>query len=71
LLTGQPFTVQPDWRERTVVLVADPAQWTCLGCRHNRVDYYGHIDKDYPVWYSKLPEGYVLLDEVRIEFPEG
>ena len=25
--------------------------------------------KDYPVWQSKLPEGYILLDEVRIEFP--
>ena len=26
-------------------------------------------EKDYPVWRSRLPEGYVLLDEVRIEFP--
>lgn len=25
-------------------------------------------DKDYPVWRSSLPEGYVMLDEVRIEF---
>jgi len=25
-------------------------------------------EKDYPVWRSRLPEGYVLLDEVRIEF---
>ena len=24
-------------------------------------------DKDYPVWRSQLPEGYVMLDEVRIE----
>ena len=24
--------------------------------------------KDYPVWQSRLPEGYVMLDEVRIEF---
>lgn len=24
--------------------------------------------KDYPVWQSRLPEGYVILDEVRIEF---
>ena len=22
-----------------------------------------------PVWRSRLPEGYVMLDEVRIEFP--
>ena len=27
-------------------------------------------DQDYPVWRSRLPEGYVMLDEVRIEFPE-
>jgi hypothetical protein len=25
--------------------------------------------KDYPIWTSRLPEGYVMLDEVRIEFP--
>ena len=25
-------------------------------------------EKDYPVWRSRLPEGYLLLDEVRIEF---
>ena len=25
-------------------------------------------EKDYPVWRSRLPEGYVLLDEIRIEF---
>jgi hypothetical protein len=25
--------------------------------------------RDYPVWLSRLPEGYVMLDEVRIEFP--
>jgi hypothetical protein len=25
--------------------------------------------KDYPIWTSQLPEGYVMLDEVRIEFP--
>lgn len=27
-------------------------------------------ERDYPVWRSRLPEGYVLLDEVRIEFPD-
>jgi hypothetical protein len=26
-------------------------------------------ERDYPVWRGRLPEGYVLLDEVRIEFP--
>ena len=27
-------------------------------------------EKDYPVWRSQLPEGYVTLDEVRIRYPE-
>lgn len=27
-------------------------------------------ERDYPVWRSRLPEGYVMLDEVRIEFPD-
>ncbi len=26
-------------------------------------------ERDYPVWRSHLPEGYVMLDEVRIEYP--
>lgn len=26
--------------------------------------------KDYPVWTSKLPEGYIMMDSVRITFPE-
>jgi hypothetical protein len=26
-------------------------------------------EKDYPVWRSRLPDGYVVLDEVRIAFP--
>src|SRR5262245_47917415 len=106
LLTGQPFEVTPDWSQQTVVAVPDARQWTPLGSRHDRVDYYGTIDlprvladvnadillvlfpldvapmgplagdphrlrpeKDYPIWRSRLPEGYVLLDEVRIEFP--
>lgn len=25
-------------------------------------------EKDYPVWRSRLPEGYVMLDEIRIQF---
>lgn len=25
-------------------------------------------EKDYPVWRSRVPEGYILLDSVRIEF---
>lgn len=106
LLTGQPIDVRPQWREQTLVATPEPAQWTCLGARHDRGDFYGTIpletvladvntdilfvlhpltiepmgpiqgdphrlrpEKDYPVWRSRLPEGYVLLDEVRIEFP--
>jgi hypothetical protein len=107
LLKGQPFSVTPDWSEQSVTAVLDPAQWVCLGSRHDRTDYYAEIpletvlrdvntdillvlypltiapmgplegdphrlrpEKDYPVWRSRLPEGYVLLDEVRIEFKE-
>jgi len=107
LLTGQPFQVTSDWSKQTVVVVPDPAQWTCLGSRHDRTDFYGKIplekvlsdvngnillvlhpldiapmgpiagdphrlrpEKDYPVWRSRLPEGYVVMDEVRIEFPK-
>jgi hypothetical protein len=106
LLTGESFEVTTEWSEQTVTAFPDPAQWTCLGSRHDRADYYGEIpletiladvnvdillvlhplqiepmgpidgdahhlrpEKDYPVWRSRLPEGYVLLDSVRIEFP--
>jgi hypothetical protein len=105
LLTGQPFHVGQEWSTQTVTLAPDPAQWTCLRSRHDRMDYYGLVDlrtiladvnvnimlvlfpltiapmgpiagdphllragKDYPVWRRKLPEGYILLDEVKIEF---
>lgn len=105
LLTGQPFRVTPEWSEQSVILAPDPAQWQCLGSRHDRADYYGVIElarvlrqvntdillvlhpldvvpmgpldggphrlrpeRDYPVWRGRLPEGYVLLDEVRIDF---
>lgn len=108
LLTGQPFQITPDWSEQTVTLFPNPAQWTNLGSRHDRVDFYGflpletilanvnadillvfhpldvapmgpiagdpHIlrpEKDYPVWRSRLPEGYIDLDTVRIDFAEG
>jgi hypothetical protein len=108
LLAGQPFDVTTDWSEQTVTATADPAQWVCLGARHDRTDFYGEIpletvlrdvntnillvlypltivpmgpiaddphrlrpEKDYPVWRSRLPEGYLLLDSVRIEFEGG
>jgi len=106
LLRDQTFEVTPYWSEQTVVCVADEEQWTCLGSRHDRADFYGHTpltkvlgdanvdilfvlypldiapmgridgdphvlrpERDYPVWRSRLPEGYVMLDEVCIEFP--
>jgi hypothetical protein len=106
ILTGQPFEVGAVWLTQTIELVADPVQWTSLGGRHDRQDYYRELplarvladantnillvmfpldvapmgalegdrdllrpEKDYPVWRSRLPEGYVMLDEVRIEFP--
>jgi len=107
LLVGQPFDVTTDWSEQTVTAAVDPAQWVCLGSRHDRADFYGEIpletvlrdvntnillvlhplniepmgtimddphrlrpEKDYPVWRSRLPEGYLLLDEVQIEFKD-
>jgi hypothetical protein len=105
LLTGQPLRVTPEWTTQSIQCICDERQWTCLGSRHDRADYYGHIElarvlgdvnadilfvlypleispmgliagdphrlrpeKDYPVWRSRLPEGYVMLDEVRIDF---
>ncbi len=106
LLTGQTFEVTANSSEQTVICTPDESQWTCLGSRHDRADFYGntplatvlgdvnadvllvlfpldidpmgpvdgepHVlrpEKDYPVWRSRLPEGYVMLDDVRIEFP--
>jgi hypothetical protein len=42
VLTGQPFRITPEWSEQTVCLVPDPAQWTCLGARHDLTDTYGY-----------------------------
>lgn len=107
MLTGQPFHITADWSEQTATAALDQAQWTCLGSRHDRTDFYGRIplekvvrdvntnimlvfypldirpmgpisgdphllrpEKDYPVWRSRLPEGYIMLDEVRIEFAQ-
>lgn len=44
VLTGQPFSVTPDWSEQTVELVPEADQWTCLGARHDLVDFYGYGD---------------------------
>jgi hypothetical protein len=39
VLTGQPFEITPDWSDQTVTLVPDPAQWPCLGARHDLTKY--------------------------------
>jgi hypothetical protein len=40
-LVGQPLKVSPEWSEQTLRLDADPAQWKCLGVRHDRINFYG------------------------------
>jgi hypothetical protein len=44
LLTGQPFEITPEWSEQTVTLTPDPAQWKCLGVRHDRTETYAWGD---------------------------
>jgi hypothetical protein len=103
-LHAQPFQVTPDWTEQSVRLVPDPNQWTCLGSRWDRTDFYGDGDigdvlrdvnnnillslyplrvvptravadahrlkagEDYEVDRSHLPDGFIQIDEVRIDF---
>jgi len=43
-LVGQPFAITSAWSEQTVTLLPDPAQWKCLGSRHDRTDFYGPGD---------------------------
>jgi hypothetical protein len=40
VLTGQSLVVTPDWSEQTLLLTDDPAQWTCAGGRHDRMELY-------------------------------
>ena len=105
VLTWQPFRVTPEWSEQTITLAPDPAQWVCLGSRHDLTHEYGYGDisrvlryvnidiilvlypvdvapagpidgdphilcagRDYAVDPSRMAEGHVTLDEVRIEF---
>ncbi len=44
VLSAQPFTVTPQWSTQTIELAPDPAQWTCLGARHDLTDVYGYGD---------------------------
>jgi hypothetical protein len=39
--TGKTFEVTPDYTEQSVHLVPDESQWTCLGARQGREDFYG------------------------------
>ena len=41
VLASQPIAVTPDWSEQTIALEPDPAQWLCLGARHDLTDVYG------------------------------
>lgn len=45
VLSGQPFEITNDWSEQTVTLLPDPAQWTCMGARHD-APHYGCDDID-------------------------
>jgi len=104
-LVAQPFKITREWSEQTVQLTPDPAQWRCLGARHDRGEFYGdgpiesvlrdlnnniifilypldvhpaapgvsepHLlraGEDYPVDRSRLPSGYIMVDDIRIEF---
>jgi hypothetical protein len=44
VLTGAPLKITSEWTEQTIVLSDDADQWTCLGGRHDLVDYYGCAD---------------------------
>jgi hypothetical protein len=39
--TGKTMSVTPEYTEQSVKLVPDESQWTCLGARQGREDYYG------------------------------
>ncbi|OHB55219.1 MAG: hypothetical protein A2Y12_09355 [Planctomycetes bacterium GWF2_42_9] len=106
ILTGQPINVTKEWSEQVITAVPDEKQWTALGSRHDRTDFYGVVDlktilcnvncniylilfpvnivpkgpingdphilragKDYPVWQTRLPDGYVLVDTIKVEYP--
>jgi hypothetical protein len=44
VLNAQPIEVTPQWSEQTLTLAPDPAQWTCLGARHDLGHVYGSGD---------------------------
>ncbi|MGB9642384.1 MAG: hypothetical protein ACP5JO_08900 [Candidatus Ratteibacteria bacterium] len=105
VLSSQPIRVTEDWSTQSIVCVPDQKQWTNLGSRKDRMNFYGTgpieellkdingdiilvlfplnvvpldpavnpyegwAEKDYQVDRTKLPSGYVTMDEVQIEFP--
>ena len=51
-----------------IMLILFPLQVSVMG----PIDGDPHLlrpERDYPVWRHKLPEGYVTLDEIQIDFP--
>ena len=50
-----------------IVLILFPLNVTPMGPLEGN-PHRLRAGKDYPVWQSRLPEGYVMLDEIRIEF---
>lgn len=46
VLASQPFVATADWSQQTVTLVPDPAQWLCLGARHDLQDVYAWDEID-------------------------
>lgn len=46
VLASQPFVATADWSQQTVTLVPDPAQWLCLGARHDLQDVYAWDESD-------------------------
>jgi len=41
VLHAQPIAITSVWSRQTLALEPDPAQWTCLGSRHDRTATYG------------------------------
>ena len=62
VLTGQPFEVTRNWSEQSVHLSPDPAQWTCIGSRHDLTEVYGYGDIEEVL-------GDVNIDLIFVLFP--
>jgi len=44
VLIGQSLEITPEWSEQTLLLSDDPAQWLCVGGRHDLTKFYGYGD---------------------------